>query len=155
MGDIDMAIEQYVAAQGLSNNDVLPSYLAADTLIRSGRLAEARVLLKEAQAVEKSAKIRRKETAQIIYTGLARIYEAGEKYDEALAVYAEATASMPERVLFRVNAAEILLRLQRYDEVSRLLSDIRGKDFVDIDQHAYALQHLSTKLSRISKRDTR
>ena len=151
MSDIDAAIEQYVAAQGLSNNDALPLYLAADTLIRSGRLTEARDLLKEAQELEKSARIQRKETAQRVYTGLAHIYEAGEKYDEALDVYAEATASMPGRVLFRVNAAEILLRLQRYDEVARLLADIRGKNFVDMDQYAYALQHIATKLSRLEQ----
>ena len=153
MSDIDAAIEQYAAAQGLSNNDVLPSYLAADTLIRFGRLTEARVLLRAAHELEKSAKIRRKGTAQRIYTGLARIYEAGEKYDEALDVYAEAAALMPERILFRVNAAEILLRLQRYDEVARLLADIRGKYFVDMDQYEYALQHISTKLSQMSNRD--
>ena len=151
MSDIDAAIEQYVAAQSLSNNDALPLYLAADTLIRSGRLTEARVLLREAHELEKSAKIRRKDTAQRVYTGLAHIYEAGEKYDEALDVYAEATTSMPGRVLFRVNAAEILLRLQRYDEVARLLADIRGENFVDMDQFEYALQHISTKLSRLEK----
>ena len=151
MSDIDAATEQYVAAQGLSENDALPLYLAADTLIRSGRLTEARELLKEAHELEKSARIQRKETAQSIYTGLAHIYVAGEKHDEALDVYAEATASMPGRVLFRVNAAEILLRLQRYDEVTQLLADIRGQNYVDMDQYEYALQHISTKLSRLEQ----
>jgi tetratricopeptide (TPR) repeat protein len=151
MNDVDAAVEQYVAAQGLSNNDTLPLYLAADTLIRSGRLTEARDLLKEAHELEKSAKIRRKDTAQRVYIGLAHIYEAGEEYDEALDVYAEAMTSMPGRVLFRVNAAEILLRLQRYDEVTQLLADTRGEDYVDRDQNAYALQRLSTKLSRLEQ----
>jgi len=103
--------------------------------------------------LEKSAKIRRKDIAQRIYTGLAHIYEAGKKYDEALDVYAEAATSMPGRVLFRINAAEILLRLKRYDEVTQLLADIRGQNFVDMDQHAYALQQISTALSRLEKRD--
>jgi len=151
MSDIDAAVEQYVAAQALSKNDALPLYLAADTLIRSGRLTEARDLLKEAHELEKSAKILRKDTAQRVYTGLAQLYEAGEKYDEALDVYAEAATSMPGRVLFRINAAEILLRLQRYDEVTRLLADVRGQNFVDMDQYAYALQQISTKLSRLEK----
>ena len=151
MGNIDAALEQYVAAQGLSKNDALPLYLAADTLIRSGRLTEARELLKEAHELEKSAKIRRKDMAQRIYTGLAIIYEAGKKYDEALDVYAEATTSMPGRVLFRINAAEILLRLQRYDEVTQLLADIRGQNYVDMDQYAYELQQLSTMLSRLEQ----
>jgi tetratricopeptide (TPR) repeat protein len=136
----------------LSKNDALPLYLAADTLIRSGRLTEARILLKEAHELEKSAKIRRKDMAQRVYTGLANIYEAGKNYDEALDVYAEATASMPRRILFRVNAAEILLRLQRYDEVAQLLADIRGQDFVDMDQYAYALQQISTTLSRLEQK---
>ena len=151
MGNIDAALEQYVAAQGLSKNDALPLYLAADTLIRSGRLTEARELLKEAHELEKSAKIRRKDMAQRMYTGLAIIYEAGKKYDEALDVYAEATTSMPGRVLFRINAAEILLRLQRYDEVTQLLADIRGQNYVDMDQYAYELQRLSTMLSRLEQ----
>ena len=151
MSDIDAAVEQYVAAQALSKNDALPLYLAADTLIRSGRLTEARDLLKEAHELEKSAKILRKDTAQRVYTGLAQLYEAGEKYDEALDVYAEAATSMPGRVLFRINAAEILLRLQRYDEVTQLLADVRGQNFVDMDQYAYALQQISTKLSRLEK----
>jgi len=151
MSDIDAAVEQYVTAQELSKNDVLPFYLAADTLIRSGRLAEARDRLKEAHELEKSARIQRKDAAQRIYTGLAQLYEAGKKYDEALDVYAEATTSMPGRVLFRINAAEILLRLKRYDEVTQLLADIRGQDFVDMDQYAYALQQISTKLSRLEK----
>ena len=89
--------------------------------------------------------------AQRIYTGLAIIYEAGKKYDEALDVYAEATTSMPGRVLFRINAAEILLRLQRYDEVTQLLADIRGQNYVDMDQYAYELQQLSTMLSRLEQ----
>jgi tetratricopeptide (TPR) repeat protein len=152
MNDIDAAIEQYVAAQTLSKNDALPMYLAADTLIRFGRLAEARGLLTEAHELERSAKIQRKDTAQRIYTGLAHIYEAGEKYDDALAVYAEATTSMPGRVLFRINAAETLLRLQRYDEVAQLLADIRGQDFVDMDEQAYALQQISTTLSRLEQK---
>jgi tetratricopeptide (TPR) repeat protein len=151
MSDIDAAVEQYVVAQGLSKNDALPSYLAADTLARSGRLTEARDLLKAAHELEKSTRIQRKDTAQRIYTGLAQIYEAGEKYDEALDVYAEATTSMPGRVLFRINAAEILLRLQRYDEVSQMLADVRGQNFVDMDQYAYALQQISTKLSRLEQ----
>ena len=151
MSEIDAAVEQYVAAQGLSKNDALPLYLAADTLIRSGRLTEARDLLKEAHELEKSARIQRKDAAQRVYTGLAQIYEAGKKYDEALDVYAEATTSMPGRVLFRVNAAEILLRLQRYDEVARLLADIRGKNYVDMDEYSYALQHIATKLSRFEQ----
>jgi len=151
MSDIDAAVEQYVAAQALSKNDALPLYLAADTLIRSGRLTEARDLLKEAHELEKSAKILRKDTAQRVYTGLAQLYEAGKKYDEALDVYAEATTSMPGRVLFRINAAEILLRLQRYDEVTQLLADVRGQNFVDMDQYAYELQQISTKLSRLEK----
>ena len=152
MSDIDAAVGQYVAAQGLSRNDAQPLYLAADTLIRSGRLDEARDLLKEAQELEKSAKILRKDTAQRVYTGLAHIYEAGKKYDEALDVYAEATTSMPGRVLFRINAAEILLRLKRYDEVTQLLADIRGQNYVDMDQYAYELQQLSTKLSRLEQK---
>jgi len=151
MDDIDAAIEQYVAAQALSKNDALPLYLAANTLIRSSRLTEARDLLKEAHELEKSARIQRKDTAQLVYTGLAEIYEAGEKYDEALDVYAEATTSMPGRVLFRINAAEILLRLERYDEVTRLLAEIRGQNYVDTDQYAYALQQISTKLSRFTQ----
>jgi len=151
MNDIDAAVEQYVAAQGLSKNDALPLYLAADTLIRSGRLTEARDLLKEAHELEKSARIRRKDTAQLVYTGLAKIYEAGKKYDEALDVYTEATTSMPGRVLFRINAAEILLRLERYDEVTQLLAEIRGQNYVDMDQYAYALQHISTKLSQFEQ----
>ena len=151
MSDIDAAVEQYVAAQGLSKNDALPSYLAADTLARSGRLTEARDLLKEAHELEKSTRIQRKDAAQRVYTGLAQIYEAGEKYDEALDVYAEATTSMPGRVLFRINAAEILLRLQRYDEVSQMLADVRGQNFVDMDQYTYALQQISTKLSRLEQ----
>ena len=151
MSDIDAAIEQYVAAQGLSNNDTLPLYLAADTLIRSGRLTEARDLLKEAHELEKNAKIKRKDTAQHIYIGLAHVYEADGKYDEALDVYAEATKSMPGRMLFHINAAEILLRLQRYDEVAQLLADIRGRDYVDMDQNAYALQRISTKLSQLEQ----
>lgn len=151
MSDIDAAVEQYVAAQGLSKNDALPLYLAADTFIRSGRLTEARDLLREAHELEKNANIQRKDLAQRVYTGLAQIYEAGKKYDEALDVYAEATASMPGRVLFRVNAAEILLRLQRYDEVTQLLADTRGQDYVDMDQNAYALQRISTKLSRLEQ----
>ena len=93
----------------------------------------------------------RKDTAQHIYTGLARIYEKSKKHDEALDVYAEAMTSMPGRVLFRVNAAEILLRLQRYDEVTQLLADTRGQDYVDSDQYAYALQQISTKLSRLEQ----
>ncbi|MDX2413182.1 MAG: tetratricopeptide repeat protein, partial [Woeseiaceae bacterium] len=151
MSDIDAAVEQFVAAQDLSKNDALPSYLAADTLARSGRLTEARDLLKEAYELEKSTRIQRKDTAQRVYAGLAQIYEAGEKYDEALDVYAEATTSMPGRVLFRINAAEILLRLQRYDEVSQMLADIRGQNFVDMDQYAYALQQISAKLSRLEQ----
>ena len=151
MNDIDTAIEQYVAAQDLSKNDALPLYLAADTLIRSGRLTEARDLLREAHELEKSANIQRKDVAQRVYTGLAHIYEAGKNYDEALDVYAEATTSMPGRVLFRVNAAEILLRLQRYDEVTQLLADTRGQDYVDMDQNTYALQRISTKLSRLEQ----
>jgi hypothetical protein len=59
---------------------------------------------------------------------------------------------MPGRTLFRVNAAEILLRLQRYDEVAQLLADIRGQDFVDMDQYAYALQQISTTLSRLEQK---
>ena len=149
MSDINAAVEQYVAAQELSKNDALPSYLAADTLVRSGRLTEARGLLKEAHELEKSIRIQRKDTAQRVYTGLAQIYEAGKKYDAALEVYAEATASMPKRVLFRINAAEILLRLQRYDELSQLLADVRGQNFVDMDQYTYELQQISTKLSRL------
>jgi tetratricopeptide (TPR) repeat protein len=151
MSEIDAAVEQYVAAQGLSKNDALPLYLAADTLIRSGRLDEARDLLKEAYELEKSAKIQRKDAAQRVYTGLAQIYEAGKQYDEALDVYAEATTSMPGRVLFRINTAEILLRLQRYDEVTQLLANINGQNFVDMDQYANALQQISTKLSRLEK----
>ncbi len=148
MSDIDAAVGQYVAAQGLSKNDALPLYLAADTLIRFGRLTEARDLLLEAHELEKSAGIQRKGTAQRIYTGLANIYEAEKKYEEALDVYAEAMTSLPGRVQFRVNAAEILLRLQRYDEVTQLLADTRGHDYVDMDQNAYALQRISTKLSQ-------
>ena len=152
MNDIDAAVEQYVSAQDLSKNDALPLYLAADTLIRSGRLTEARILLKEAHELEESARIRRKDTAERVYIGLAHIYEAGKKYDEALDVYAEATTSMPGRVLFRINAAEILLRLKRYDEVTQLLADIRGQNYVDMDQYAYELQQLSTKLSRLEQK---
>lgn len=151
MGDIDAAIEQYFVAQDLSNSDALPLYLATDTLIRAGRLTEARDLLKEVRELEKSARILRKDTAQRIYTGLAHIYEAGKNYDEALEVYGEAMTSMPERVLFRVNAAEILLRLQRYDEVDQLLENVSNQSFVDIDENAYALQQVAATLSRLKQ----
>jgi predicted Zn-dependent protease len=126
-------------------------YLAADTLIRFGRLTEARELLREAHELEKTAGIVRKSTAQSVYTGIAHIYEADKKYDEALEVYSEAMTSMPGRVLFRVNTAEILLLLQRYDEVTELLADTRGQDFIDMDENAYALQQISTKLSRVDQ----
>jgi tetratricopeptide (TPR) repeat protein len=147
MNDVDAAVEQYAAAQELSYRDAIATYLAADTLARFGRLDEARGMLGKAYELEKSTRIQSENAAKEIYSGVARLYEQTQQYDSALATYAEATRSMPRRVVFHVRRAELLLRLERYDEVRTTIGGIRGGEFVDMDEYEYSLQRLAAKLA--------
>ncbi len=147
MGDIDSAVDHYLAAQDLSEGDALSLYLAADMLIRSGRTAEGRNMLTRAYEMEKNTRIQREEIALPIYAGLGMAYEEAGQYDEALMLYAEAVASMPSRSLFYVKTAELLLRLKRYDQLQDTIDDIRRRNLADLGQHDYSLRRIETMLA--------
>jgi tetratricopeptide (TPR) repeat protein len=147
MNDIDAAVDQYLKVQQLSSIDAKALYLAAATLIRSGRADAARKIASRAYALEKTTRAQSGETAEQVYLALGRAYEEQQQFDNALEVYDEAASSIPGRSLFYLKTAELLLRLRRYDEVEQVLADMRGRQLVDLDQYDYALQRLVTRLN--------
>ena len=151
MGDIEAAVVQYFAAQELSSTDALPLFLAAATLIRAGQLDSARSMLARAQEFEKEIRMQRTPLSEQIYLGLGAAYENARRPEDALAVYAEATESMPKRSVFYLKSARLLLELQRYEEAEVMLNDIRNGDLVDLDEYQYAMERIATELSRRSQ----
>ena len=147
MNDIDAAVDQYLKVQQLSSIDAKALYLAAATLIRSGRPDAARKIASRAYALEKTTRAQSGETAEQVYLALGRAYEERQQFDNALEVYGEAASSIPARSLFYLKTAELLLRLRRYDEVEQVLADMRGRQLVDLDQYEYAMQRLATRLN--------
>ncbi|KPK55856.1 MAG: hypothetical protein AMJ59_23210 [Gammaproteobacteria bacterium SG8_31] len=151
MGKIDQAVNEYLAAQELSKTDALPLYLAAAILVKAGRLDEGRDMLVRAQALESGKRVRRTDVAMQIYSRLGGVYEYEGRFDDALAVYAEASDSMPKRSVFYLKSARLLLELQRYEEAEVMLNDIRNGDLVDLDEYQYAMERIATELSRRSQ----
>ena len=145
---IDAAVEILLAAQQLSERDAMPLYLAARTLIHSDRSEEARVMLTRATELEKNSRIQRKDLAQIAYLDIGRNYVSQDQVQEALVTYAEAISAMPGQSRFYVASAELLLQLQRYDDVEKLLASIRGLELKDIAEYDYSIRRIMRTLEK-------
>ena len=144
----DAAVEVLLAAHQLSGNDALLLYLAAHTLIRSSRPDEARAMLTRAYELEKKTRIQRKDMAQAVYLGVGRTYISQGQFEKALAVYTEAISAMPRQSLFYVELAELLLRMRQYDDVEKLLTEIRGLELADISQYEYSIRRIARMLAQ-------
>lgn len=150
MGEIDAAVDTYLAALEFSERDALPLYMASVPLVKAGRLEEARSMLTRAYDFEKGTRMRRIVVAEQIYSGLGAAYENEGRFDEALAVYAEAVTSMPRKSLFYLKTAKLLLDMQRYGEAREMLEDIRSRDLVDLEQYEYAMERIAKELARLN-----
>ncbi len=151
MGQIDVAVDQYLAAQELADRDALALYKAAAALIRAGRLDAAKNMLSKAEEFERGIRMRRTDTAQRVYSALGMAYENGGQLEQALSVYEQAVRSMPRESLFYVKTAKLLLDMQRYEEVRVMLDDIRGRELVNLGEYQYALDRIATELARVSR----
>lgn len=148
INEIDAAVEVLLAAHQLSGNDALLLYLAAHTLIRSSRPDEARAMLTRAYELEKKTRIQRKDMAQAVYLGVGRTYISQGQFERALAVYTEAISAMPRQSLFYVESAELSLRMRQYDDVEKLLTEIRGLELADISQYEYSIRRIARMLEQ-------
>ena len=148
INQIDEAIEILLAAQQLSDSDAMPLYLAARTLIDSGRSEEARVMLTRATDLEENSRIQRKDLAQVAYLDIGRNYLSQDQTQEALATYAEAISAMPGQAKFYIASAELMLELQRYDAVEKLLERIRGLELEDIAEYDYTIRRITRTLEK-------
>ena len=145
---IDAAVDILLAAQELSDSDALPLYLAARTLVNSGRPDEAQAMLMRASEMEKNTRIRRLDIAQATFLAVGKNYASHGRLQETLAVYTDAISAMPRQSLFYVEKAELLLRMQQYDDVGKLLANIRELKLADIDQYDYSLLRIEARLQQ-------
>jgi len=145
---IDAAVELLIAAQQLSDNDALPLYLAARTLIENGRPDEARAMLVRAYEMEKSTRIRRLEIAQATSLAVGKMYVLQGQPEETLAVYSEAMSAMPKQSLFYVEKAGLLLQMRQYDDAEKLLARIYELNLTNIDQYEYSLRQIEKRLEQ-------
>lgn len=145
---VDSAVEVFLAAQELSDSDALPLYLAARTLADDGRPDEAQAMLMRASEMEKNTRIRRLDIAQATYLAVGRIYAEQDQLHNALAVYSAAIVAMPGQALFYFEKAELLLRMQQYDDVGKLLAIIQELELADIDQYNFSLLRLEARLQQ-------
>lgn len=144
--EIDAAVETWLAADRLAENDALPLYLAARTLIFGGRPDEARAILTRATELEKNTRIQRKNMAEAIYSDIGKTYVSQNEFEQALAVYTEAVSAMPEKSIFYIQKAALLLHMQRYDDAEKLLTDFRERRLVDREQYEYLVKPIVTAL---------
>jgi tetratricopeptide (TPR) repeat protein len=145
---IDAAVEILLAAQKLSDSDALPLYLAARTLVYSGRPDEAHAMLMRASEMEKNTRIRRLDIAQATFLAVGKNHALQGQSRKALAVYTDAISAMPRQSLFYFEKAELLLRMQQYDEAGKLLASIRELELADIDQYDYSLLRIEARLQQ-------
>lgn len=148
MNDIDAAVDQYVLANDLSTEDAMPLYLAADMLLRHARADDTRTMLTRAYEQEVRTRMQRKETAQKIYSGLGEHYETDGHFEDALRVYSEATSSMPRRAQFYIDAAELLVQLERFAEAEETLTKARSSKLRDLHESGPEFERIETMLER-------
>ena len=86
--------------------------------------------------------------AQAIYLGVGRTYTSQGQFEKALAVYTEAISAMPRQSLFYVESAELSLRVRQYDDVEKLLTEIRGLELADISQYEYSIGRIARMLAQ-------
>jgi len=151
MRQTDAAVAQYLEAQELSNTNAVSLYKAAATLLRERELDAARNMLERAQQFEKRTRIKLKEMAKKMYLALGEAYEKERRMDDAIAVYEQATTSMPREALFYLKDVQVMLYQQRYAEAENKLEDIRTRDLRDLDQYDYAVRRFSAELERGSQ----
>jgi tetratricopeptide (TPR) repeat protein len=149
MGKIDAAVSEYLVAREYAQTDPLPLYLAAAILVKAGRLDEARDMLARAKEVGRNTRVRRTNIAEQVYSFLGIAYEHRGRFDDALALYSEASESMPSRSLFYLKSAKLLLDLQRYEEVKIVLNDIEKRDLEDLAEYEYALDRITSEVSQL------
>lgn len=145
---VDAAVEIFLAAQELSDSDALPLYLAARTLVNSGRPDEAQAMLMRASEMEKNTRIRRLDIAQATFLAVGKNYALQGQLQKALAVYTDAISTMPRQSMFYIEKAELLLRMHQYDDVGKLLANIRELELVDVDQYQYSLLQIEARLQQ-------
>jgi tetratricopeptide (TPR) repeat protein len=129
MNRVGDAVDSYLEAQVLSHEHAVPIYRAADVLARRGLLDHAREMLQRAVEIEQQSRIVRKDLAETIYFGIAELYAAQGKADDALEVYAEASHSMPRNPAVPLAAAELLVSVQREEEAGKALA--KARDLVE------------------------
>jgi tetratricopeptide (TPR) repeat protein len=147
ISEVDAAVDTYLEAQDLSDVYAVPLYRAADTLARHSRPDDARAMLRRAVRMERTTRIRRKDLAETIYSGLGKFYLAHDKPEAALSVYAEAIQAMPDRSRFYVDSAELMLRMGRRSEAQSLLGEMNGRKMLDADQYASAIARIRKELA--------
>ena len=146
IGEIDAAVATLLRAQALSDVLALPTYMAADALASAGRHGEARAMLSDALEIESNARIKRQDVAEAIFADIADRYQGSGENDEALAVYREAIAALPDRSRFYIAAANLLLREDRHAEAKALIAEMSGRRFVDEVQYQFALAKVQNAL---------
>lgn len=146
IGEVDAAVATLLRAQELSDVFALPTYMAADTLATAGRFDEARAMLSIALEIENSARIQRKDIAETIFAGIADHYSDSGEHEEALAVYRDAIAALPDRSRFYVAAAKLLLQQNRRADAKSLIAEMSDREFVDKVRYQLALAQVQTAL---------
>ncbi len=105
-------------------------------------------MLARAHALERSSRLQRKDLAQAAYLDIGRVYVSQGQLRKALATYTEAISSMPGQSRFYVASAEILLQLRQYDDVEKLLAEIRGLKLKDIAEYDYSIRRIARILEK-------
>ncbi len=145
-GDIAASLEAYELAQAANPDDALASYEASDLLARHGRYEEAFDVLGRAMQLDATTRRDRSDLAVLIYGGVGQMYAESGRAEEALALYADARAAMPNRAVFHIKSAELLIKMGRFDAAGALLDELGTRAYIDWDENAEAIETLVTEL---------
>ncbi|MEE4163656.1 MAG: hypothetical protein V2I25_14230 [Woeseiaceae bacterium] len=130
--DPGVALLAYSGAQSATPDDALPSYTAADLLIRHGRFEEALNMLGAADGIDANGRGHRRALARTIYAGFGELLDSREMYDLAADVYRQASRRFPADAFFYLSAANALISGGDPDAAAALIDQMLDERRADI-----------------------